>query len=394
MVRAWLVVLAVALPLGAVRAERGGTQPYELVRSLQELQERLARRGGGATQQQAALMGQIAQGFAASGSELWRDQRNLRAAVTYLLSGGQADAIKALPGDEVVGKNDGALLRGAHAYAAGRDTEAATLLAAVDPRTLSPSLAGHVALIQASLSPGDDLPKVIALLDIARLTSPGTLVEEAALRREVVLVAQAEDFEKFLALSRQYLDRFRSSTYMDNFLEVFATGALQFGLTPDGARFAQIEPVLAEVPRDDRRRVYLHVARAAAIKGRILVARRAAGRAGDIADGGTTDEARARLYAAAALIATDDFDSGAEKLRRVDQALLAPKDVELLQAVTAIAKPLRAWPDASGPSASAIQSASLGARPANARPLAAGATLAAAERANASAAELLQGAPR
>lgn len=390
--RACVLALALALPLGAAAAERTGTEPYELVRLLQEAQEQLARGEGGATQQQAALMAQISQRFAASGPDVWRDQRNLRAAVTYLLSGGQAQAIKVLPDAAVVGKNDDALLRGAHAYARGRDAQAVRLLGEVDPRSLSPSLAGHVALIQASLSGSDDVPKVIGLLDIARLTSPGTLVEEAALRRELVLVAQLEDFEKFLSLARQYLDRFRQSIYMDNFIEVFAGGAVQLGLTPDGARFARLDPVVAQLRPDVRRRLYLQIARAAAIKGSIVVARRAAERAAEVAEPGTTDAARARLYAAAAMIATEEFDAGLEKLRSVEQAALAPRDAELRLAVAGIAKRLRVWPEPGAANAAPSQPGPLGPPPATARPLAAAATIAAAERANASAAALLQGA--
>jgi chemotaxis protein MotC len=393
--RACALVVALSLPFGAVAAERGGAQqPYEIVRLLQEVQEQLARGNGAAIQQQAVLMGQISQRFASGAPELWRDQRNLRAAVTYLLSGGQAQAIKVLPDPEVVGKNDDTLLRGAYAYAVGRDAQALRLLGEVDPRSLAPSLAGHVALIQASLSRPDDAPKVIALLDVARLMSPGTLVEEAALRRELVLVAKIEDFDKFLSLARQYLDRFRQSIYMDNFVDVFAVGALQLGLTRDGARLARLEPVVDQLQPDVRRRLYLQIARAAAIKGAIVVARRAAERAAEIAEPGTADAARARLYAAAALIATDDFESGVERLRSVEQAPLAPRDAELRQAVSGLAKRLRAWPEGPGPNATAAQPGPLGPPPATARPLATAATIASAERAAASAAALLQGAPR
>jgi chemotaxis protein MotC len=260
---------------------------------------------------------------------------------------------------------------------------------------VTPAIAGHVALIQASLSGTDDLPKVVALLDLARLMSPGTLVEEAALRREIGLVAQMDNFDKFLALSRQYLDRFRNSIYADNFVEVLAGAAVQLAVAPDPARFARLDPLISQLRPEVQCRLLLQIARTATLKAATRVARGASERAEALAQPGTADQARARLYGAAALVATDDYERGVEKLRSVEQAALPAKDAELRDAVSAVAKRLRNWPDAATAGAAAGASpGALAVRAPSAPPLPAAATIDSAERAVATAEALLRGAPQ
>jgi chemotaxis protein MotC len=65
------------------------------------------------------------------------------------------------------------------------------MLKDVKPRAIPSSMSGHIALVQGRCLPHSDAPAAIERLDDARLLLPGTLVEEAALRREILLVGQA-----------------------------------------------------------------------------------------------------------------------------------------------------------------------------------------------------------
>ena len=58
-------------------------------------------------------------------------------------------------------------------------------LAALNARSLPPTLGAEIALVQSALVAQNDLKATIERLDEARLLMPGTLVEEAALRREI-----------------------------------------------------------------------------------------------------------------------------------------------------------------------------------------------------------------
>ena len=72
------------------------------------------------------------------------------------------------------------------------------------------------------LCPGDkaNAKAAVELLDWARLLSPGGLVEEAALRREIALLAGAKDVARVAMLTRQYVTRFAASLYAADFLPI------------------------------------------------------------------------------------------------------------------------------------------------------------------------------
>jgi hypothetical protein len=72
--------------------------------------------------------------------------------------------------------------------------------------------------------------EAIRLLDLARVLAPGTLVEETALRRELVLADEIADIDKFTFLSSEYIWRFPNSAYFDSFRQRFVSSAV-FGLT-------------------------------------------------------------------------------------------------------------------------------------------------------------------
>ena len=63
-------------------------EPYQLVRSLQSLQDQIARGDLEAHNAQPALLKRLGEKLATADSAVWKDPRNSRAAVTFLLSGG------------------------------------------------------------------------------------------------------------------------------------------------------------------------------------------------------------------------------------------------------------------------------------------------------------------
>jgi len=154
-----------------------------LVRSLQILQEQIANGNVAAHAAQSALLERIEARFAQAPPDTWQDPRNARAAVVYLLGGGKPATIRALLSYEKPPAIEARLIKGALAYVEGHEDEAQDLLRTVDVRSLPPSLGGPVALVQSALIVRQDVAAAMAFLDEARLLMPGTLVEEAALRR-------------------------------------------------------------------------------------------------------------------------------------------------------------------------------------------------------------------
>jgi chemotaxis protein MotC len=206
------------------------------------------------------------------------------------------------------------------------------------------SLGAQLALIQANLMMRDNKQKAVELLDTARLLAPGTLVEEAALRREIFTVDENEDLEKFVTLSRQYIFRFKNSVFAENFRTRFASSLTSIALRGDGEKFRRLDTLIAEFSPDIQRTIYLSVAQATLINGKILVTRFAAEKALQLSKPGSVDEARSRLYYGGAQILTNEYDAGNERIENVKLANLPPRDQELRDAVLTVAKIVRRWP--------------------------------------------------
>jgi chemotaxis protein MotC len=339
------VGLLVFASLSSMEAHAQSKQPFEIVRSLHALQDQVAL---GSTAAQAALpkaIAQIADRLVAVDPEVWRNPKNARAAVTYVLSGGQARVIRKVLEAGKSGDLERKLLSGALAYSEGQELKAKQMLESVDARELGSMVGGHIAIVQAALVAHDDPNKAMRALDIARLLAPGTLIEEAALRREIVIASDTGNLEKFVFLSSQYLRRFQNSVYASNFRQLFANAVMQFGLASSAAQLPRLEKVLNELEAQDQLRLYLLVAQSAIVKGKGVSAKFAAERAAQIARASGVEEARANLYEAAAQVLGSNYEAGVPKLEMIDTKQLPKPDADLKDAVLAVAKQVRKWPD-------------------------------------------------
>ena len=316
--------------------------PVELVRTLQLLQDRIARGSTQAHLAQRALLGHIESRLLAAEPETWALPENARAGVAFGLAGGGPAVLRRMLDGGRLGEADAPLVLGALAYLEGREREARTLLARFDPREMPASLAGQLALTQAAVLVREAPVRAVALLDLARLLAPGTLVEEGALRRQIFVVAQGGDAQRFETLSIQYLRRFRRSVYAGNFRQRFAAALTRLDFASDGARTAQLERMLDEIEPEGRRDLYLLVARAALDQGRRGTALFAAERAASLAEAESRPAAQARLYRAAALIVAEGrFEEGLDALRSLERGLFAESDAQLLDAALSTARQIR-----------------------------------------------------
>jgi chemotaxis protein MotC len=339
--RILLVACAAAAPMSAAAQGQDAQQPFELIRSLRVLQDRAAQGDSAAYPRQRQLSAQIAEQMIAANPSVWDDPTNVRAVVMYVLSGGEPRVLKGLFGRRSLPGVDEKLLNGALAYSEGRDADAAELLGAVDVRTLERNLGAHVALAQAVLLVAKDPKKAIALLDDARLLSPGTLIEEAALRRQASVVAAAGDTSAYNTLASHYLRRFPNSVYATSFREQFAAEVAsdRYGQAPE--QLAKLEAMLDGLDVVSRRQSYLLIAHQAVTGGRVELARLAARHAVALTTEGSAEHTRSRIYEAAILIITQDHDMGLAVLQSIDRSTLADSDAELLDAAMAVAGEVR-----------------------------------------------------
>ncbi|MGM4895089.1 chemotaxis protein [Tardiphaga sp. 839_C3_N1_4] len=349
MTSARIIAATLLACLGSAHAQPADDQmrePYQMVRLLQMLQDQIARGDLDAHNSQPALLKRLGENFLKADAAVWKEPRNSRAAVTFLLSGGSPQVVANLRSRNVL-NIDEAIVDGAIAYVEGRTDEAKSKLANIKPRSLPAALGAEIALVQSALVAQDDLKVAIALLDEVRLMMPGTLVEEAALRREIFIVGQDDDFDKFEALAVRYFRRYRHSIYAGNFRQRFALSVARFSFVQRPDRFPRLVAVLDHLDRASQRALYLLIARTALVRGKTEMTVLAADRVFALSDDDGAERVRARLYRAAARVATSAHSTAIAELEQIDKAKLSERDVELQTAALAIGLNVRkALPEA------------------------------------------------
>ena len=316
--------------------------PYALIRTLESVQDKIAGGSRDAHFYQRELIAEIARKLPLVTDEEWKQPRNSRGAIIYALSGGDPGVLAKLLSLSPVPCIDDNLVKGLLDYSQGRNPEALELLSKIDARTLDPRAGGHLALAQAMLVANDDPKRAIAYLDMARLLAPGTLVEEAALRREAVVAAVAEDLDKFKLLTSQYLRRYHKSYYASDFIRRFAVSVTTGKYATSPALFQDLAETLDLLGKDQQKLAYSAIAEAGIVRGNVQLTLLSAKKLADHAKDDPKRALQARLYESAVLLVTDDYDRAVMQLKSIDRAALGPRDQPLLDAALTVASKVRA----------------------------------------------------
>ena len=341
--RTRLLVLALALVGPALAGEHGKEAPpvtpivgpatpfSDMMLDVQRIQARMAKGEKAAYDEQRERMKAVGAALAGAGADAFKVKAERDAVVVYLLSGGMPKntAKIAERGDFPAIERD--LLRGAAGYAAGRQSDAEAMLT-YNPREESLRLGSQLAYAQSVLVTAKDARKAIDLLDLARLLAPGTLIEEAALRREILLVGDLRDSDRVAFLSRQYVQRYGKSIYADNFVRGLSTTAVRYDLCANLTDLAKFTALLALSQPEQARSFLLAVARASVLLGRFDVASQAAAQALKTAAPGSDDEARGRLYDVASRFARMPSAEAKAAFAAIAQDKLEPADRKLMSA--------------------------------------------------------------
>jgi chemotaxis protein MotC len=323
--------------------------PLQMVRTLHLMQDQIATGSTEAHLGQRGLLGVLDTRFLELAPEVWQNGKNLHAAVSFVLSGGNPGLLRKLLelGSSVVTENDRPLVEGSLAYVEGREEAAYNALVSLDPQTFPPTMSAQLALVQSALVVRKDPAKSDELLDFVRLQAPGTLLEEAALRRQVFVASQTNHVEKFQSLATDYLRRFRHSTYAGNFRQRLASASTRIDFGQDKSRFAGFVMMMQELEPEARRDLYLLAARASVEQGFTKSARLLSEEAQKLVEGDQVSASRAKLYRAASMITSpENIKAAAEDLRQINQSLLPASDVTLLESAIAMAGHIQTMPGA------------------------------------------------
>jgi chemotaxis protein MotC len=341
------IVFILVLLLAAAMAPHaaGSTKaPFELIRELRNLQDALAQGDLIDHKAQQELMAKLRAQLAAVDPEVWREPRNLRAVALYGFSGGDPSILRRISSLNGLPKPEAELARAALAYSEGRNEEAREILLGMDARKSDPITAGTLALVQAALIDKSAPDKALVYLDQARLLSPGTLIEESALRRQVLLLISVGRLDEIDRLLRRYVRQFGKSYYAGAFWRQLSAEIASGEYWDDPGRMATLEVLLATFDRNDRRHVCELLAQEGIARGNIELVRFAASLLLQMAKPGDAAAPRAQLYEAAVLIVTDEYERGYAALTQLGREALDREDAELLDAAISLARDIRREP--------------------------------------------------
>jgi chemotaxis protein MotC len=319
----------------------------DLVDDLRRMQVNIAQGDKAAYAAQLNQLKTIGAAIATAGPETWKDKREADSLVIYILSGGPLAEVQPLLEGDAVLESERSLARGALAYVTNHGAEAVALLGQTNLTALDARLAGEVAFARSVLETNRDAKAAIELLDWSRLVAPGGLVEEAALRREIALLAQAKDAGRAAMLIRQYVTRFGSSLYAPDFLRDLAGAVARLGLADAAADYKLMSGAVAALPPDGRREFLLTLAKSAVISAKFVAAGAAATEALEGSRADSPEAMRARLYLAASRLFSDAYDAAIADLQTLSESKLDRTDLSLLAAARRAAAELRIAPDLS-----------------------------------------------
>lgn len=299
-------------------------EPYQMLRSLQFVQDTVVMGDHSAAEMQRFMLSTLDKRLRTINPSAFDDPRNVDAALIYAMSGGNPATLEFLVAKDVSGNFDTRVADALRKYLSGKGMLAANSLAKMVPEYRNQRIGPYLALVAGNVTVTKSPTEAMQFYDWARLTAPGTIVEEAALRRSVAIAVEADLPDKALSYARQYARRFVFSPYASQFADLFVRLVVShFGTIHE----EDVDGAL-EVMDDDRsREIFLRIAREATIAGKNELARYAAQRAAERGkDLPARDETLARLFGGVAKLPDGKAEDAARILSQIPDAALTPED--------------------------------------------------------------------
>jgi chemotaxis protein MotC len=329
---------------GGVRAEGQDVLPlYKMLRSLEFIQDSVVAGDSSAGEMQRFMLATIDERLRNVDKAVFDDDRNVDAALIYTMSGGNPATLEYLMSRDVNGNFDNRVADVLRKYLNGKGLLVVNTLADIAREYRDKPIGPYLALVAGNVMSGKNPTAALKLYDWARLTAPGTIVEESALRRSLALCTDAGLVPSGLEYARRYTRRFLHSPYASQFADLF----VQLVVDHDSAVKQQdIVDILSFMDPPRQREIYLRMARRAAIAGKSDLATLAAGRAQAISnDGSDAFGALAGFYGGVAGVSTPALQSAVNNLDQMPAGELNPEDRALRDAAKAVAQEILRAPD-------------------------------------------------
>ncbi len=332
------LLMGVSLLLAAGHAEaQSDLPPAKILRSLQFVQDSVVMGDHSARDMQKFLLSAFDTTLRTSDMSVFSDTKNADAALIYIMSGGNPATLNYLVAKDVQGYFDSRVVNVLQKYLSGRGGLVDKVVSDLIPEYRNNRLGPYLMLIAGNIAYTKDPAAALPFFDDARLSAPGTIIEEAALRRSIMATMQLKQPEKGMVYARKYAVRFLHSPYASQFADLFVSLAIDsFGpvTTKDIGEIAEL------MDAERAQEIYLRIARQASLQGKMELAQFAAEKANGIAEdtGDTTREPLSKLYSGLSDISGQDVLAAQEKLASIPESELSPRDLALRDAAKTIAE--------------------------------------------------------
>lgn len=259
----------------------------------------------------------------------------------YVLSGGQPKFAEAYAANAALDDASRQLVESAAFFMSGSTSEAKVRLDRIEPTGLPAEIGGRVALARAMLA-GDNEERRELELSLAAALMPGTLIEESALRRSALALAETDVSDRLWARTDRYVRRFSRSLYAAEYLTAIIRKLGKLAASGKHIDIHKLDYVLAALPTTVRRRLYLQLARETSATTATSLAQAAARRLGRLSVLGSVEERLAYLYVSIHDIVGSNGVSAIARLKQIDQSGLDPNDIQLLKAALVVAEQIQA----------------------------------------------------
>lgn len=220
-----LIGVSWLLAAGQVQAQ-SDLPPAKILRSLQFVQDSVVMGDHSARDMQKFLLGTFDTTLRTSDMSVFSDVKNADAALIYIMSGGNPATLNYLVAKDVQGYFDSRVVNILQKYLSGRGGLVDKVVSDLIPEYRNNRLGPYLMLIAGNIAYTKDPAAALPFFDDARLSAPGTIIEEAALRRSIMATMQLKQPQKGMLYARKYAIRFLHSPYASQFADIFVSLAI------------------------------------------------------------------------------------------------------------------------------------------------------------------------
>lgn len=309
---------------------------YKMVRSLEDVQDKIVGGDLGASEMQRFVLGVIDRRLRLAQPDEFKELRNVDAAMIYAMSGGNPATLDFLIAHDSFGNFDTRLTNALLMYMGGKASAADKTLEEVVPEYKSTAIGPYLALVAGNTLTQKKPEKALEYFNWARLSLPGTIVEEAALRRSLLITVKQNNVPRSVDLARLYLSRFPRSPYAAQVANQVVSLIDAHEKEIGNERISELLDWL-DAPRQQE--LYLRVARKAAIGGRFEFAHWAASQALALSKDKNDSQAKlAQLYLGLSSLRSADIAEAKTVFADIPDEMLGPKERRLRDAGAFILK--------------------------------------------------------